>query len=111
MRGGIFTTYSCHTLTRSITYYIQLQLYYIQAELYRDVLRSKSVAALMTGRAAEPSESVLSIITSLRKLCNHPDLLHSSSSGNMQASSSASVPTLLCYHPGLLHSSSSGGTL
>lgn len=54
----------------------------LQVELYKDVLRSKSVAALMSGRASEPSEGVLSIITSLRKLCNHPDLLYSSSSSS-----------------------------
>ena len=51
----------------------------LQVEVYKHVLRSNSVAALMSGRASEPSDGVLSIITSLRKLCNHPDLLHSSS--------------------------------
>ncbi len=51
----------------------------MQVEVYKHVLRSKSVAALMSGRASEPSDGVLSIITSLRKLCNHPDLLHCSS--------------------------------
>ena len=52
--------------------------------VYKHVLRSKTVAALMSGRACEPCEGVLGIITSLRKLCNHPDLLHSSSSGATQ---------------------------
>ncbi len=51
----------------------------MQVEVYKHVLRSKSVAALMSGRASEPSDGVLSIITSLRKLCNHPDLLYCSS--------------------------------
>lgn len=51
----------------------------MQIEVYKHVLRSKSVAALMSGRAFGPSDGVLSIITTLRKLCNHPDLLHSSS--------------------------------
>ncbi len=50
----------------------------LQVELYKHVLKSKSVAALMSGRASEPLDGVLSIITTLRKLCNHPDLLHSS---------------------------------
>ena len=63
----------------------------LQVDLYKHVLRSKSVAALMSGRASEPSEGVLTIITSLKKLCNHPDLLYSSSSGEKQASLSASV--------------------
>ncbi|KAL0049394.1 hypothetical protein WJX82_001168 [Trebouxia sp. C0006] len=52
---------------------------HLQVEVYKHVLRSKSVAALISGRASEPSDGVLSIITSLRKLCNHPDLLHCSS--------------------------------
>ncbi|KAL3144372.1 hypothetical protein ABBQ32_004125 [Trebouxia sp. C0010 RCD-2024] len=58
----------------------------LQVELYKQVLQSKSVAALMSGRASEPSDGVLSIITTLRKLCNHPDLLHSSA-GNGEAGS------------------------
>lgn len=56
----------------------QQDLAALQVELYKQVLQSKSVAALMSGRASEPSDGVLSIITTLRKLCNHPDLLHSS---------------------------------
>ena len=48
--------------------------------LYSAVLRSKGVASLLTsgggaGGGAEP----LSIITTLRKLCNHPELLRSPS--------------------------------
>ena len=71
----------------------------LQVDLYKDVLRSKSVAALMSGRASEPSEGVLSIITSLRKLCNHPDLLYSSSSGDKQASLLPRASALLCKPP------------
>lgn len=48
--------------------------------LYSAVLRSKGVASLLTsgggaGGGAEP----LSIITTLRKLCNHPELLRTPS--------------------------------
>lgn len=81
----------------------------LQVELYRDVLRSKSVAALMSGRASEPSEGVLGIITTLRKLCNHPDLLHSSS-GDMHCSSSvsgteAALQPPTCFSSGNMHCS------
>lgn len=58
---------------------VRLIVSYWQVEVYKHVLRSKSVAALMSGRASEPSDGVLSIITAIRKVCNHPDLLHSSS--------------------------------
>ena len=69
----------------------------MQVEVYKHVLRSKSVAALMSGRASEPSDGVLSIITSLRKLCNHPDLLH--------CSSGTALPPYACLLHCFLHDS------
>jgi hypothetical protein len=44
--------------------------------LYGAVLRCKGVASLLTGgAAASGGAEPLTIITTLRKLCNHPDLL------------------------------------
>ena len=51
----------------------------LQVELYQHVLRGKTIAVLMSARSDEPSEGVLGVITTLRKLCNHPTLLRSSS--------------------------------
>lgn len=58
----------------------QLLSLVVQVQVYQHVLRSKSVATLMSGRR-EPPEGVLGIITALRKLCNHPDLLHKAPGG------------------------------
>ena len=51
----------------------------LQVQLYQHVLRGKTIAALMSARSDEPSEGVLGVITTLRKLCNHPNLLRSTS--------------------------------
>lgn len=47
-----------------------------QVQVYKAVLRSKAVSALLTGGAgSNAGGGVLGVITALRKLCNHPDLL------------------------------------
>lgn len=56
----------------------------VQVRVYQHVLRSKLVATVMSGRGAPP-EGVLGIITALRKLCNHPDLLHTASGDTLAA--------------------------
>lgn len=48
---------------------------HLQVKLYAAILRSKSVTSLLTSAASNPGDSALSVITQLRKLCNHPDLL------------------------------------
>ena len=66
-----------------------------QVELYGHVLRSKAVSSLLAGCGATGSGAdALSVITTLRKLCNHPDLLHSAAvsddaTGNGSVSRSA----------------------
>ncbi len=49
-------------------------LIWLQITLYKEILRSKTVASLLSNSDAK--EGVLHIITMLKKLCNHPDLLH-----------------------------------
>ncbi|KAK9848941.1 hypothetical protein WJX84_006451 [Apatococcus fuscideae] len=44
-----------------------------QITLYKEVLKSKTVASLLG--SSDTKEGVLHIITMLKKLCNHPDLL------------------------------------
>ena len=44
--------------------------------MYKAVLHSKAVSALLAGGAgSNAAGGVLGVITALRKLCNHPDLL------------------------------------
>ena len=44
--------------------------------MYKAVLHSKAVSALLTGGAgSNAGGGMLGVITALRKLCNHPDLL------------------------------------
>ena len=45
----------------------------LQVLLYKEILRSKTVASLLS--SSDSKEGVLHIITTLKKLCNHPDLL------------------------------------
>lgn len=45
----------------------------VQITLYKEILKSKTVASLLG--SSDTKEGVLHIITMLKKLCNHPDLL------------------------------------
>ncbi|KAK9822627.1 hypothetical protein WJX81_000343 [Elliptochloris bilobata] len=48
----------------------------LQVQLYEALLRSKAVSALLTGGSGSVAGgNILGVITALRKLCNHPDLL------------------------------------
>ena len=57
----------------------------LQIDLYGHVLRSKAVSSLLTGAAVTGGADALSVITTLRKLCNHPDLLHRPDAAGKQA--------------------------
>jgi SNF2 family DNA or RNA helicase len=46
----------------------------LQVSIYRHMLRSESLRSLLHGSGAG-FDSVLPVITAIRKLCNHPDLL------------------------------------
>lgn len=45
----------------------------VQITLYKEILKSKTVSSLL--ESSDTKEGVLHIITLLKKLCNHPDLL------------------------------------
>ena len=68
----------------------QIQL--LQVKLYMDILHSKRVAALCSGHGATDA-SALSVINSLKKVCNMPDLLYSGRDGEH----TAGVPVLCCF--------------
>jgi hypothetical protein len=72
-----------------------------QVKLYHEILRSKEVATLLSGSGAS-GDCVLTTITSLRKLCNHPDLLNADSDTDKSCSDvfpsllSATLPASCC---------------
>jgi len=64
-----------------------------QAELYGHVLRSKAVSSLLTGAMDNGGADALSVITTLRKLCNHPDLLHAAAAASREDTGNGSAGT------------------
>lgn len=48
----------------------------IQTELYKQFVKSKAAQALIENRDGKMTASSLAAITSLKKLCNHPDLIY-----------------------------------
>ena len=66
-------------------------------KLYLDILHSKQVAALCSGHGVSDA-SALSIISSLKKLCNMPDLLYSARDGGRSVYlHTTGVPVLCCF--------------
>ena len=69
----------------------------LQVKLYMEILHSKRVAALCSGHGVNDA-SALSVINSLKKLCNMPDLLYSGQDGAQSVYlHSAGMPILCCF--------------
>ena len=69
----------------------------LQVKLYLEILHSQKVATLCSGHGANDA-SALSVLNSLKKLCNMPDLLYSGQDGGQSAYlHTAGVPVLCCF--------------